>query len=217
MATRSKTKGVKKVPAPAKATAEEVTYFPLPAGQNPGDPFYGQLDLLDLRDPADYAAALKKLGSAARIIGADALVLHWADWVMKAAPTPSGDRDFVGLSRDLFVRATAALNALDLSEETRQAIDTTITAAFQIGEIKGELRQALHARKDMPRARIEAAQAGRTKNAEARRKMIVEVCATHGRPLNKRGTPRWLIKKRVSVSMLRTLSDDLKIILATTS
>ena len=140
-------------PRATPITLEPAIHFPLPAGQNPGDPYYGK-DWLNPRDPADYGAALKKLGSAGRAVGAGALVLHWADWVAKADEVGAEDRAFVERSRDLFVHATAALDALDLSEEARQAIDLRRSrATFQIGEIKATLQQALHARKDMPRAR----------------------------------------------------------------
>jgi hypothetical protein len=168
------------------ASAVEAIHWPLPAGQNPGDPFYGGLDP---SNPSDYAVISGKLDSAARITDAAERVLHWADRILRwhadqiAKATKEGSSKeeylataaFVERSRDQLADAVAALDAVSVPAEARQAIDTEIHAAFTIGRMLGNLEQALSARKGMPRAHADRVQTGRKRKAEARRALEPEI------------------------------------------
>ena len=80
-----------------------------------------------LLDMADYAAALSKLGPAARITDEAAHIRHQADWVLKAGVTKS-TKALVESSLELFNGAVATLANPNASEEARrQAIDVAIS------------------------------------------------------------------------------------------
>lgn len=188
------------------APAVEAIHWPLPAGQNPGDPFYGGLDP---SNPSDYAVISDKLDSAARIADAAERVLHWADRILRwhadqiAKATKEGSSKeeylataaFVERSRDQLAGAVAAIEALNLPEETRQTIDTGFHAVLTIGRMLGNLEQALSARKTMKRARAEPAQKGRagsTERVKARRAREWDIIKNNKKWLDRKDLPRKL-------------------------
>lgn len=127
--------------------------------------------------PAESAAALKKLyRRSPHITDAAEFVLHWADRTIEACPDPEQwqwgdlkpptDRNFVASSRHWLAQAIAALDALNLPQETRQAVDAVIHPTFTIGRMLGNFEQALLARKNMKHARAEPMQKGRAKSTE---------------------------------------------------
>ena len=144
------------------APLAEAIHWPLPAGQNPGDPFYGGLDP---SNPSDRAVIAGKLAPAAHITDTVKRVLHLADRTIETCPNPS-DKTLVERSRDQVAVAVAAIEALNLPKETRQTIVAGIHEAFTIGRMLGNIEQALSARKDMKHARAEPMQKGRTKSTE---------------------------------------------------
>jgi hypothetical protein len=153
----------------------EAFHWPLPLGENPGDPHYGKVP-----------ATIEKFDPSAFITDAGKFVLHWADGMLRwhagqiakameegvdpstVGLTPS-TYTFVESSRDRLAQLLATLNNPDASEEARrQAIDEAIRTAFMIGESKGQLWQTLHGRRDMPRARAELMRMGKERAVEAR-------------------------------------------------
>jgi hypothetical protein len=149
----------------APAPAVEAIHWPLPAGQNPGDPFYGGLDP---SNPSDRAVIAGKLAPAAYITDAAQRVLHLADRTIEACPNPS-DKTLVASSRHWLANAVAALATRNLPKEVWQEIDTVIQATSTISRMGGNVEQARSARKTMKRARVAPAQKGRKDGAEARR------------------------------------------------
>jgi hypothetical protein len=150
-----------KIAAPAPTTttidAEGVIRFPLPAGQNPDDPYYegpGQHDPGDETaetaplGPAECAAALEKLGRrSTKTTSAAEFVQHWAERTIEACPKPN-DKKLVARSRNQLAVAVRTLNdSTTTSEAHRQAADTAMSATFIIGRMLGAIEQALHARR----------------------------------------------------------------------
>ena len=169
---------------------------------------------------AECAAALAKLDERDRSAPHDSvgLVLDRAEWVIEVTRDQS-TRTFVLYSR-AFLRT--ALETVDdpyaSAGDRRRAVDVAIRAAFQIGEWKGALQQALHARADTPRARAERMQQGRAKSAaesdaeaEARQALERKILANPRTPGKKSaGWVRGRLQEQgVSVS-LSTVQRDLK-------
>jgi hypothetical protein len=122
--------------------------------------------------------------NAAKMTGADAVVLHWADEVAKVDLFPI-DRIFLESSRDRFVQAHATLSNPNASMEDRgQALNNVINEALNIGEIKGRIATALWGRKAFPRLQTSEASKKKTKNAEIRRNRLLESLDKDGRSPN---------------------------------
>jgi hypothetical protein len=143
------------------------------------------------------------------------LVRYWTDEVAKVDLEPV-DRDFLNHSRHWLLQAAATLDALDLSGETRQAIDVAMHQAFNIGEIKGRMATAVWARKAYPRLATHKATKERVKghapDIEARQKEIREIICSA--PNKRPGVKRLARKFGVSES---TIKRDLEEIRTTTS
>ena len=139
------------VPRTTPITPEPAIHFPLPAGRNPDDPDYGKVQL-NPRDPrprrhrqqARPAYGHRGLGPL------DNRGLHNA-WSNEAGPDRS-TITYVEHNLAFFTRAMATLEAVDMPAEARSIIRSAVQAAVEIGVVGGNLQQALHARKDMPRA-----------------------------------------------------------------
>ena len=187
-------------PRVSPITLEPAIHYPLPAGQNPGDPYYGK-DWLDPLNPADHAVIISKLDPSALITDAGARVLDWARRVAKADLHPS-DRVYLERSGDLLALAVATLKNPDATAEDRNAaIDMAITAVLQIGEIKGRISTAFWGRKAWPRAHTSKANEGRAPAlaaaalaAAARHKLIRAFCAKRKLPFDKDGLPTTLAR-----------------------
>jgi hypothetical protein len=180
----------------------EAVHWPLPLGENPGDPHYGRVP-----------ATIEKLDPAALIIDAGERVLHWADQMLRwhadqivkatkegADPSPVGlmpsTHTFIERIRDLLVQILATLNDPNASEETRRwAIGEAIWAAFMLGEIKGQMCQTLHGRADRKRAQAELMRDAKERNAKARLALEREIIKATGWSLDGDGLPARLAKK----------------------
>ena len=187
---------------------------PLPAGENPGDPYYGK-ERLDPLNPADNAVIVSKLDPSGRITEPGAQVLHWARRLAKAGLTRPARLE-LARSRKLFGRATRTLNNYDLPVEVSQAIGTMVREASHIGVIRGQHWQVLRGREGMPKARIAPAQKGKVNKKEARRRLEREIIDEYHRSLDGENGPlvRWLggklLERTGKATPPSTLRGDIK-------
>jgi hypothetical protein len=177
---------------------KEAVHYDLPAGQNPGDPYYGK-EQLDPSNPVDHAVIISRLDRSTSITDEGARVLDWAKRVATADLHPT-DRAYLGLSRDQLAKAIETLKNPDATAKASQtATGIAIIAAFQIGEIKGRISTALWGRKAWPRGHTDKATKERVKDQlpaiEARRERVRALCIKKKWPFNKRGLPTTLARK----------------------
>ena len=188
--------GQKAPPAPEAAAPPEFDM------SDPSSSSYGEgaRFLRDMLDPS------------ARITDPGARVLHWAERIAMADLVPN-DREYLDRSRDLFALAIATLNDPHAPEEARrQANDTAIRSAFDIGEIKGRISTSLWGRKAWPRAHTDKATSDRVNDqakAIARRhEQILAVCEEWNTTIHTRGIYKQLAFELGASTY--TIKDDLK-------
>ena len=152
--------------------------------------------------PAEAAAVLEKLHrpfpcitDKSKSIVTESILI-WADRTIEALAVAQTDEEVFrsdecqsSVHKTALKLAVATLDALNLPKETRKVIDTGIEAAFRIGIVLGDTQQALHARKDMTRARAELMQMGQAIKSTGR------VKARHARELEFIKDKKWSLDR----------------------
>jgi hypothetical protein len=175
----------------ALRSLEPPIHWPLPAGQNPGDPYYEAPAAAKTVDaprpiirPEDCAALLEKLNRfSGQTTDSASFVLERVKWAIEVTidvGDPSEQAHFE-LFRDRLAQASSMLKAPDLPKEAQGALlDVALYASFHIGVRKGNLEQALVARRGMPGARIDPAQQEQALIVPNRTKRALELIAENG-------------------------------------
>jgi hypothetical protein len=138
--------------------------------------------------PEDCATALKKLNRFSGQTTGSSFVLERAKWAIEVLVDVSQDpSEQIHLERfrDWFAQGSSTLEALDLSEEARLALNFALQASFHIGVLKGNLEQALSAREGMPRARVAPARQEQALIVPRQAERALEICAKNGWSLAK--------------------------------